>query len=181
MSTPHPPLASRRQLLVGGGAAAAGLLLAPPPPASASTAESARGAAGTGARGFDSRQLLRWAADTMRSLESMTFPGTGLISDNIPGSLAPGAGSRYTSPTNIGGYLWSAVVARDLGLITPARQRPGRQTLKTLLRMDRHEPSGMYYNWYDPATGDVLTTWPRTAAPSTRSCPASTTAGWRPL
>ena len=26
--------------------------------------------------------------------------------------------------------------------------------------MKHHEPSGMYYNWYDEATGDVITTWP---------------------
>jgi hypothetical protein len=80
--------------------------------------------------------------------------------------LAAGARSGYTSPTNIGGYLWSAVVARDLGLITPGEcNRRVRQTLLTLLRMEHHEPSGMYYNWYDPATGAVLTTWPDTGDP----------------
>jgi len=26
--------------------------------------------------------------------------------------------------------------------------------------MDRHEQSGMYYNWYDPADGRVLRRWP---------------------
>ena len=26
--------------------------------------------------------------------------------------------------------------------------------------MDHHEPSGMFYNWYDEANGEVLTTWP---------------------
>ena len=34
------------------------------------------------------------------------------------------------------------------------------QTLNTLLRMEHHEPSGMYYNWYDEATGEPLVTWP---------------------
>ena len=29
-------------------------------------------------------------------------------------------------------------------------QSPDRKTLTTLLRMAHHEPSGMYYNWYDP-------------------------------
>ena len=39
----------------------------------------------------------------------------------------------------------------------------------------------MFYNWYDPTTGDKLTTWPeRRQHASTRSCPASTTAGWPP-
>ena len=36
----------------------------------------------------------------------------------------PATRSAYTSPTNIGGYLWSTVVARDLGIITAARGRP---------------------------------------------------------
>ena len=26
--------------------------------------------------------------------------------------------------------------------------------------MEHHAPSGMYYNWYDAATGDTLHTWP---------------------
>ena len=34
------------------------------------------------------------------------------------------------------------------------------QTLNTLLRMKHHAPSGMYYNWYDEASGEVITTWP---------------------
>ena len=34
------------------------------------------------------------------------------------------------------------------------------QTLDTLGQLEKHEPSGMFYNWYDPATGEKLTTWP---------------------
>jgi hypothetical protein len=34
------------------------------------------------------------------------------------------------------------------------------QTLKTLTAMKHHEPSGMFYNWYDEANGDVVTIWP---------------------
>ena len=60
----------------------------------------------------------RWAADTWHSLVAMTDAKTGLPADNITESLAAGDRSGYTSPTNIGGYLWSAVVARDLGIIT---------------------------------------------------------------
>ncbi len=26
--------------------------------------------------------------------------------------------------------------------------------------MEHHEPSGMFFNWYDPATGATLHTWP---------------------
>ncbi len=91
----------------------------------------------------------------------MTDPTTGLPADNIPESLAAGDRSGYTSPTNIGGYLWSTIVARELGIITAASARPGSiRTLTTLGTMEHHEPSGMYYNWYDEATGEALRTWP---------------------
>ena len=33
--------------------------------------------------------------------------------------------------------------------------------------MERHEPSGQYYNWYDHTTGAVLTVWPPTGDPVT--------------
>ena len=39
--------------------------------------------------------------------------------------------------------------------------RLGR-TLATLERMERHAPSGQFYNWYDHRTGAKLTTWPPT-------------------
>ena len=29
-----------------------------------------------------------------------------------------------------------------------------------MARLERHAPSGMFYNWYDPATGTKLTIWP---------------------
>ena len=58
--------------------------------------------------------------DTWHSLDAMTDPATGLPADNIPESLAAGDRRGYTSPTNIGGYLWSAIVARELGIITAA-------------------------------------------------------------
>jgi len=102
-----------------------------------------------------------WAADTWHSLVSMTDAKTGLPADNINEGLAPSDRSGYTSPTNIAGYLWSAVVARELGIISRGEcTRRLRQTLKTIDRMQHHVPSGMYYNWYDEATGGVLTTWP---------------------
>ena len=69
----------------------------------------------------------RWATDTWRSLDAMTDPGTGLPADQIDETLAPAARSGYTSPTNIGGYLWSTVVAHELRLDRPGRgARPGR-------------------------------------------------------
>ncbi|WP_127500842.1 glucoamylase family protein [Actinoplanes solisilvae] len=103
--------------------------------------------------------LRTYAKDTWRSLVAMTDPATGLVADNIPGDLS--APSAYTSPTNIGGYMWSALVARQLGLISSreATQRVSR-TLDTLATLRHHDESGMFYNWYDPHTGAVLTVLP---------------------
>jgi hypothetical protein len=111
-------------------------------------------------RGAD-RALLGYARDTWRSMVAMTDPVTGLVADNINGDLAVGGRSTYTSPTNIGGYLWSAVVARELGIIsrTEARDRVAK-TLDTLAGLEHHDASGMYYNWYDPRDGSVVTVWP---------------------
>ena len=60
--------------------------------------------------------LDRWAQDTWRSLDAMTDEEHRLPADNIDGDLTDPQ-SAYTSPTNIGGYLWSTVTARDLGII----------------------------------------------------------------
>lgn len=147
---------SRRQLLAGSAAATAGLALAPAlgGPAAARTRP-------TPPTGLDALTVRRWAADTWASMVAMTDESTGLPADNITDDLTVAGRSGYTSPTNIGGYLWSAIVARDLRLITPGEcTRRIRQTLQTLLRMDHHTPSGMYYNWYDETSGAVLTTWP---------------------
>ena len=112
------------------------------------------------------RQLRRYAADTWGSFVAMTNEQTGLPADNLVPSLrsapnAKGARSAYTSPTNIGAYLWSTVVARDLGLVsrTEAHARM-RRTLASVAELERHQPSGQFFNWYDPATGEVLDTWP---------------------
>lgn len=87
----------------------------------------------------------------------MTDEGTGLPADNIGESVSTPVRSGYTSPTNIGGYLWSAVVARELRIISrdEAYHRMAK-TLTTMARVDHHEPSGMFFNWYDEATGEVL-------------------------
>jgi hypothetical protein len=105
--------------------------------------------------------LMRWASDTWESFVAMVDPATGLPADNIDADLDPASRSRYTSPTNIGGYLWSTVVARDLGLIGrhEAYTRM-KQALTTMSQVERNGPSGMFYNWYDEHTGEVVTTWP---------------------
>jgi hypothetical protein len=153
---------SRRQLLLGGVASLGAVALGPAPAASAASRPAAPGLVGTGASyAVDRLTLHRWATDTWRSLVALTDPGTGLPADNISGSLSASDRSGYTSPTNIGGLLWSAVVARELGIITSGDcTAMVRRTLQTLLDMTHHDPSGMYFNWYDEATGEPLTTWP---------------------
>ena len=80
----------------------------------------------------DRAVLTTYAKDTWRSMAAMTDPATGLPADNINGALDTATRSKYTSPTNIGAYLWSTVVARDTGLISSgdAHQRMAR-TLST--------------------------------------------------
>jgi hypothetical protein len=157
--TLHTP--SRRALLVGGAASVAAFALVPSANATSATRQAPAFLRAPSALAFDGVRVRTWAADTWHSLVAMTDPSTGLPADNIPESLAAEDRSGYTSPTNIGGYLWSTVVARELGLITKdeATARLIR-TLKTVYRMGHHEPSGMYYNWYDEATGDVLYEFP---------------------
>jgi hypothetical protein len=156
------PSATRRQLIVGATAVAATGLTAGRASAGVPTAPGTP--AYQPARSPHVPQASRvrgWAADTWHSLVAMTDPKTGLPADNSTESLAPGDRSGYTSPTNIAGYLWSAVVARELGIISKAEcTKRLIQTLNTVLRMEHHTPSGMYYNWYDEATGEKLTTWP---------------------
>ncbi|WP_299036363.1 glucoamylase family protein [uncultured Pseudokineococcus sp.] len=148
---------TRRHLLLAGGAAAAAAALSPPAPAAAR---------GRALPPLDGARLHRWARDTWISLVAMTDPSTGLPADNIPASLSADARSRYTSPTNVGGYLWSAVAARQLGVISPREcEARVRRTLTTLLDVDHHVPSGMYYNWYDETDGSVVTTWPGSGDP----------------
>lgn len=105
--------------------------------------------------------LQRWATDTWASFVAMTNSETGLPSDNIGGDLNPATASAYTSPTNIAMYIWAALAARDLGLIRPREAQVRIEaTLTSLETMERHEPSGQYYNWYDPDTLEKLIVWP---------------------
>ncbi|WP_154796121.1 glucoamylase family protein [Occultella kanbiaonis] len=154
----------RKRLL----AAVTGVVLVATPAAVATAAPQPTGPTGPAPSGInadltraDRQELRRWAADTWASFEAMTDETTGLPADNIEGDLDPATRSGYTSPTNIGAYLWSTVAARDIGLIsrTEARHRMA-QTLDTLAGMERHEPSGMFYNWYDEATGAKLVEFP---------------------
>lgn len=107
------------------------------------------------------RLLIGYAADTWRSMAAMVDPGTGLAADNVGGDLDPEGRAAYTSPTNVGCYLWSTLVARELGLVSVGEARSRiRAGLDSLATLERHPYSGMFYNWYDPRTGRVLRTWP---------------------
>jgi hypothetical protein len=118
-----------------------------------------------GAAAGDERTLERYAAGTWASFAAMTNDQTGLPADRLE---ADGTRSVQTSTTNIGAYMWSAVAAERLGLIDRHEliQRLDR-TLTTLERMERHAPSGQFYNWYDHTTGAKLTIWPPSGEPRT--------------
>jgi hypothetical protein len=125
----------------------------------------------TGAQAADPAPLagapaMTWAADTWRSMTAMVAPQTGLPADNIDGNLAEASRAGYTSPTNIGSYIWSAVAARKLHVIGEREQTERiSRALDALARMPRHTDSGQYFNWYDPATLEMLRTWPPTGDP----------------
>jgi len=104
-----------------------------------------------------------YARDTWASFVAMTDPDTGLPADSLD---ADGTRSVQTSTTNIGAYMWSALVAERLGFINHAEIVDLLdRTLTSLETMERHEPSGQYFNWYDHTTGAKLTAWPPTGAP----------------
>ncbi|MEW9032172.1 MAG: DUF3131 domain-containing protein, partial [Planifilum fimeticola] len=109
--------------------------------------------------------LLRYAEDTWNSFVAMTDEKSGLPADRLH---VDGTRSVETSTTNIGAYMWSALVAEELGFIDH-EELVSRlsKTLGTLEKMERHEGSGQYYNWYDHRTGEKLTEWPSTGDPLT--------------
>ncbi len=125
----------------------------------------AASAAGAG-RGLDPGErstLLGYAEHTWASLVAMTDPDSGLPADSLE---ADGTPSVQTSTTIIGAYLWSTVVAERLGIIGHGEAVDRlTQTLTTLDGMERHQPSGQYFNWYDHSTGAKLIAWPPTGAP----------------
>ena len=111
----------------------------------------------------DTATLMRYARATWSSFVAMTDPVSGLPADGLS---SDGTTSVQTSTTNIGAYMWSTLVADELGIIghREAVARLGT-TLHSLETMERHQPSGQYFNWYDHHTGAVLTAWPATGDP----------------
>ena len=130
------------------------LALSLSPPASATQSVDADPARAT---------LERYAADTWRSFVAMTDPDSGLPADRLH---IDGTVSVQTSTTNIGGYMWSAVVAEAVGVIDHDELvNRLATTIGTLESMERDEDSGQFYNWYDHRTGKRLTIWPPTGEP----------------
>ena len=62
--------------------------------------------------------------------------------------------------------MWSAIAARRLHVIGEQEQTERiSRALEALGRLQRHAGSGQYYNWYDPATLELLRSWPPSGAP----------------
>ena len=126
--TRSPFITTRRQLFAGGAAlAAVGMATARSNTANAAQAGAPASTVAQARHGggIDRGTIQRWARDTWASLVAMTDRHTGLPADNISGPLAHPRRSGYTSPTNIGGYLWSTVIARELGIISAGECRSG--------------------------------------------------------
>jgi hypothetical protein len=93
----------------------------------------------------DRATLQRYAEATWASFDAMTESQSGLPTDALH---ADGTRSVQTSTTNIGAYMWSAVAAERLGIIGRAELVARlQQTIATLERMERHGPTGQYFNW----------------------------------
>jgi hypothetical protein len=109
--------------------------------------------------------LHQYASDTWASFVAMTYSKTGLPADSLG---VDGTRSVQTSTTNIAAYMWSAVVAEDLHIID-RHELVSRlsTTLSMLERIERHQPSGQFYNWYDASNGAKLTVWPPSGQPLT--------------
>ena len=109
-------------------------------------------------------ELLRYAADTWRSLAAMTgdsgLPADRLLRD-ASGRWVP---ATHTSPTDIAAYLWSVVAAEDLRILDrgEAARRLGR-ALDGVGRLGRSH--GFFFNWYDVRTGQRLGAWPTGGRP----------------
>ncbi len=110
------------------------------------------------------RALERYAEGTWRSFEAMTDAGSGLPADILE---SDGDRSVQTSTTNVGAYMWSAVTAEKLDIISRSELVARlRRTVGTLERLERG-PAGQFYNWYDHRTGEKLTVWPPSGDPLT--------------
>ncbi|WP_075213994.1 GH36-type glycosyl hydrolase domain-containing protein [Mongoliimonas terrestris] len=103
----------------------------------------------------DPRPLRLIARRTWRYFETFVTPADSMLPpDNFQETPSPVVAHR-TSPTNIGLYLLSAVVARDFGW-TGANETADRldATFASLRRMRRFK--GHFFNWYETTDLRVL-------------------------
>jgi hypothetical protein len=102
--------------------------------------------------------LRQYAQRTWASMAAMVDTSSGLPADVLNHD---GSTSVQTSPTNIGAYMWSAVAAERLGIISRRElRRRMTATLTSLEHMERYAGTGQYFNWYDHRDGTKLTSWP---------------------
>jgi hypothetical protein len=81
-------------------------------------------------------RMRQYAARTWASLAAMVDTPSGLPADALS---SDGGTSVQTSPTDIGAYLWSAVAAERLGIISAAElRRRMSATLTSLEHMERY-------------------------------------------
>jgi hypothetical protein len=82
-------------------------------------------------------------------------PNTSLPRDYVSDVSGPPPGN-YTSPTDIGMYLWSIVAARDLRLI---KEPEARDRLDAALAAIEHlrKWNGFLLSWYDTTTANPIT------------------------
>lgn len=133
-------------------------------------------ATGASARSRSDAQLRGYAKHTWASFVAMTDRHSGLPADILN---SDGTTSVQTSTTNIGAYMWSAVAARRLGIISQRTLvRRLTKTITTLEHMERYGDTGQYYNWYDHRTGEKLTDWPSEHDPNFHPILSSVDNGW---
>ena len=134
------------------------------------------GAGPASARGNGGDDLRAYAARTWDSFVAMTDRHSGLPADILS---ADGSTSVQTSTTNIGAYMWSAVAAQRIGIISRRTLvRRLSRTLTTLEHMERYKDTGQFYNWYDHRTGAKLTDWPPAHDPNFHPILSSVDNAW---
>ena len=133
---------------------------AAPAPLRAQTTTPGAAAPVAGTPGLNSSQhqtLLSLARDVWKfyGYDADIDPPTGLPRDNIGFDGAPPQGN-YTSPTNIGVYLWSIVAALDMHLVSHAEAlQRFSLTLGTVEHLRKW--NGFLLSWYDTTNGHCLT------------------------
>lgn len=102
----------------------------------------------------DRKALLGYARDTWKFFGAAVNPTTHLPNDNVGVDGAPQG--PYTSPTDIGVYLWSVISARDLGLISGGtEQKMLGDTLAEVQKLQKY--NGFLLSWYDTSNGQAIT------------------------